>query len=86
MAASINAVLSTLDGTQVQHHRKHIGRNIGRIIPPNHTLETYLAKYEMLLVDLRNIPPKHTSETYLATYPETYLQVKHAALFVERPI
>ena len=51
MAASRNTVLRTLDRTHVQNHPKH------RL---NHTLETYMAKNEMLLVDLRNIPPKHT--------------------------
>ena len=52
-------------------------------MPPNHTFETYLAKNEMLLVDLRNMPPKYT----WLTYPETDLQVKDAlppALFAEK--
>ena len=60
-------------------------RIIPRIIPANHTSETYLRINKGGRNIPRNIPPKHTSETYLESYP----LMQHALLgteFSERAI
>ena len=71
--------------TCMLHFRDSYPESCPRIIPANHTSETYLRISKGGRNIPRNIPPRHTSETYLESYP----LMQHALLgteFSERAI
>ena len=65
--------------TCMLHFRESYPESCPRIIPANHTSETYLRISKGGRNIPRNIPPNHTSETYLESYP----LMQHALLGTE---
>ena len=65
--------------TCMLHFRESYPESCPRIIPANHTSETYLWISKGGRNIPRNIPPNHTSETYLESYP----LMQHALLGTE---
>ena len=79
MSVSRNGVYKIYDHICMLHFRESYPESCPRIIPANHTSETYLRISKGGRNIPRNIPPNHTSETYLESYP----LMQHALLGTE---